>query len=250
LGLNSAPATKNSGLRPLGLNSEIKTFNGPLVYFFFLAVSSELNRNTSGQEGVSSHLKNHVSLRSGKQIRSSDLFWFYPAFPTGSYQGVIDPFHPEHSGTLFDSSAFLAGRADTYNFNSSSAKWNHSRKLGYLLPSMALFWGARLAGSGSPEASGGPCVPEHANPRHIPFILLGFAQGFLWTPPGRPVPQLVFLPGIDRPVGLPIPRSKWKERQVPLRLSTRPSARPLIPSKYLGTLSCPPRVGLAATASC
>ena len=25
LGLNSAPATKNSGLRPLGLNSEIKT---------------------------------------------------------------------------------------------------------------------------------------------------------------------------------------------------------------------------------
>ena len=36
LGLNSAPATKNSGLRPLGLNSEIKTFNGPLVHFFFL----------------------------------------------------------------------------------------------------------------------------------------------------------------------------------------------------------------------
>jgi len=33
---------------------------------------------------------------------------------------------------------------------------------------------------------------------------------------------------------------------VPLRLSTRPSARPLIPSKYLGTLSCPPRVGGAA----
>ena len=44
-----------------------------------------------------------------------------PCLPHGHHQGVIDPFHPERSGTLFDSSAFLAGRADTYNFNSSSA---------------------------------------------------------------------------------------------------------------------------------
>ena len=65
----------------------------------------------------------------------------------------------------------------------------------FLAEYVALFWGTRLAGSGTPEASGGPCVPEHANPRHIPFILLGFAQGFLWTPPGRPVPQLIFFTG-------------------------------------------------------
>ena len=38
----------------------------------------------------------------------------------------------------------------------------------------------------------GSSVPKPPNPRHIPLVLLVFAQGFLETPPRRPVPQLFF----------------------------------------------------------
>ena len=44
---------------------------------------------------------------------------------------------------------------------------------------MALFRGTRLGGSDNTEASGGSSVPKPPNHRHIPLILLVFAQGFL-----------------------------------------------------------------------
>ena len=43
----------------------------------------------------------------------------------------------------------------------------------------ALFRGTRLGGSDNTEASGGSSVPKPPNHRHIPLILLVFAQGFL-----------------------------------------------------------------------
>ena len=44
---------------------------------------------------------------------------------------------------------------------------------------LALFRGTRLGGSDNTEASGGSSVPKPPNHRHIPLILLVFAQGFL-----------------------------------------------------------------------